>query len=412
MDVWPCTVDDVNWDHSVSMKTLFGHLCSENLFVHDKEMIKVKEARALRRDRSSRAVRWHLSQSSYTLEDSQDHLAEFKDVSPESELHACCTSVNKMRRSASDKRIESVKTPLHGRQETAALSTGTSGEKRVRSIKTSFEAGVLRGVTIQSPIKPEKCAAEVLSSKRMRFLGTEQRGSSTEPGAKPHRAIEASDDFTYSRSHKLESPDILLTAIADKETREITCKLAQLLHCSVVMAQILAGVPGKHPLHELCRTALKLADDCSKDAHLVFSLADKELAIKISCLRDLLPIASEHCCHAALIKSKGDVRIARGIVVKGQEQRFADLAVAGFSKDVTEASLPLNSDPGESQPSLPDSAFESQESTGADAQAKLAGIPRRKEAYRAAVGKDGRDWSSLNLMFSSSLEGLDEVELG
>ena len=41
-DVHPCTVDEVNWTDAVSMKTLFGHLCSENTFAHDEEMRKLQ----------------------------------------------------------------------------------------------------------------------------------------------------------------------------------------------------------------------------------------------------------------------------------------------------------------------------------------------------------------------------------
>ncbi|KAL4777005.1 hypothetical protein BDW60DRAFT_175287 [Aspergillus nidulans var. acristatus] len=34
-DIHPCTVDPLDWDEDVSMESLFGHLCSDNKFVHD-----------------------------------------------------------------------------------------------------------------------------------------------------------------------------------------------------------------------------------------------------------------------------------------------------------------------------------------------------------------------------------------
>ncbi|ERF72132.1 hypothetical protein EPUS_02923 [Endocarpon pusillum Z07020] len=37
-DIYPCTVDEQTWTEDVSMKTLFGHLCSGTDFVHDGEM--------------------------------------------------------------------------------------------------------------------------------------------------------------------------------------------------------------------------------------------------------------------------------------------------------------------------------------------------------------------------------------
>ncbi|KAF4203717.1 hypothetical protein CNMCM8927_008394 [Aspergillus lentulus] len=37
-DVYPCTVDALEWDEDVSMRSLFGHLCSGHEFVHDQYM--------------------------------------------------------------------------------------------------------------------------------------------------------------------------------------------------------------------------------------------------------------------------------------------------------------------------------------------------------------------------------------
>ncbi|KAL3463380.1 hypothetical protein BJX64DRAFT_287405 [Aspergillus heterothallicus] len=37
-DIYPCTVDASQWDEDISMESLFGHLCSDNKFVHDQYM--------------------------------------------------------------------------------------------------------------------------------------------------------------------------------------------------------------------------------------------------------------------------------------------------------------------------------------------------------------------------------------
>jgi hypothetical protein len=37
-DVFPCTVDEKQWNESVSMEGLFGHLCSGKKFAHDRHM--------------------------------------------------------------------------------------------------------------------------------------------------------------------------------------------------------------------------------------------------------------------------------------------------------------------------------------------------------------------------------------
>ncbi|KAF2758655.1 hypothetical protein EJ05DRAFT_537981 [Pseudovirgaria hyperparasitica] len=38
-DVYPCTIDVMSWDPSQTMRALFGHLCSADLFEHDKLML-------------------------------------------------------------------------------------------------------------------------------------------------------------------------------------------------------------------------------------------------------------------------------------------------------------------------------------------------------------------------------------
>ncbi|KAL4869142.1 hypothetical protein BDV12DRAFT_168343 [Aspergillus spectabilis] len=40
-DIHPCTVDPLDWDEDVSMQRLFGHLCSDNKFVHDHHMREI-----------------------------------------------------------------------------------------------------------------------------------------------------------------------------------------------------------------------------------------------------------------------------------------------------------------------------------------------------------------------------------
>ena len=44
-DVFPCTVDEKRWDPEFGMRYLFGPFCSEEIFRHDEEMMKIYEAR-------------------------------------------------------------------------------------------------------------------------------------------------------------------------------------------------------------------------------------------------------------------------------------------------------------------------------------------------------------------------------
>ncbi|KAH7344267.1 beta-lactamase-like protein [Pyrenochaeta sp. MPI-SDFR-AT-0127] len=51
IDVVPCTVDEDNWTPVVSMRNLFGELCSGDLFRHDAEMTLLYEEKLLKRKR-------------------------------------------------------------------------------------------------------------------------------------------------------------------------------------------------------------------------------------------------------------------------------------------------------------------------------------------------------------------------
>ncbi|KAL6711108.1 hypothetical protein ACN47E_006983 [Coniothyrium glycines] len=44
-DVFPCTVDELHWTPDVSMRNLFGHLCSDDRFQHDSTMMRSFESR-------------------------------------------------------------------------------------------------------------------------------------------------------------------------------------------------------------------------------------------------------------------------------------------------------------------------------------------------------------------------------
>lgn len=64
-DIYPCTTDTENWHEDISIKALFGHLCSGSDFVHDREMMSLEDERvaAARRKRKREEV---------TMEDSQE----------------------------------------------------------------------------------------------------------------------------------------------------------------------------------------------------------------------------------------------------------------------------------------------------------------------------------------------------
>jgi DNA repair metallo-beta-lactamase len=54
-DIYPCTVDEQTWTEEVSMKALFGHLCSGLVFDHDEEMRSLLHNRSENKGLSERA---------------------------------------------------------------------------------------------------------------------------------------------------------------------------------------------------------------------------------------------------------------------------------------------------------------------------------------------------------------------
>ena len=53
-DVFPCTVDETTWNPELSIKTLFGELCSARIFRHDVEMMHIFKARQINSETQKR----------------------------------------------------------------------------------------------------------------------------------------------------------------------------------------------------------------------------------------------------------------------------------------------------------------------------------------------------------------------
>jgi DNA cross-link repair 1C protein len=53
--VFPCTVDENKWNESVSMESLFGHLCSGRQFVHDRN---IRDARGELLEQESKRIQY------------------------------------------------------------------------------------------------------------------------------------------------------------------------------------------------------------------------------------------------------------------------------------------------------------------------------------------------------------------
>jgi DNA cross-link repair 1C protein len=67
-DVYPCTVDEDNWTADRSMRMLFGHLCSGDVFAHDEEMMRRDDHRTATVEESQTTIRTRSTQIESTTE--------------------------------------------------------------------------------------------------------------------------------------------------------------------------------------------------------------------------------------------------------------------------------------------------------------------------------------------------------
>ncbi|KAL4751278.1 hypothetical protein BDW72DRAFT_203236 [Aspergillus terricola var. indicus] len=107
-DIHPCTVDHLDWCEDVSMESLFGHLCSDNKFVHDQYMrdmtvLENGEHPRKRRRRNPESSSQPTQQSTVTENSTTSHASQRSQVSiqtgreingavPELEAQSCSLS--------------------------------------------------------------------------------------------------------------------------------------------------------------------------------------------------------------------------------------------------------------------------------------------------------------------------------
>lgn len=109
-DIYPCTANKETWDTSVSMRSLFGHLCSGDNFVHDAEMLPLFEERQRHKDtqESLRTEETRSTQNSMDETDSEFFTPEVGSTannlipSNKQNAHGSCLGSNRLSPSSSD----------------------------------------------------------------------------------------------------------------------------------------------------------------------------------------------------------------------------------------------------------------------------------------------------------------------
>ena len=412
MDIYPCTVDDKAWEYEVSMKALFGHLCSKQIFAHDQDMNKVVEARKII---SSKKRQTHLAHS----KTSSDPARLTYTSTPESieTLNKFSSPVSKKLRTENSHGTMPVFSPSKALSMETGSSIATSGEKRVTAIKASFEVETSRDRGFPSTTPCDVFVRHVESPVKSKIDNLQQHEHDLlECGATSNEPIDISNEPTSPSSRSSEqvkSLDISLEEIADTDLREQTRQLVHKLGCSAIMAQTFAKIHCLQPLEDFFGQELEAAACRSKHGSKANLRSKRAPLAKIILLRDLFPTADEGRCEMALIQSKGRLRKARDLIAVWEESVLGLVARSAIDVDDINSASSIENETEDSQITLSDSAFVSQQQHAHDRgpQFRNDNITNRKEAYKAALERGGRSWSTYSPIKSSRAADTEDMEL-
>lgn len=410
MDVYPCTVDEMNRDRDISMKTLFGHLCSENIFVHDLEMTKLLESRAVR---GGKKRPYHSSQESQTSDTTDNENGPLSDSTKASRKDPGRPKVILTQGSESKRarRTSDVKEQMTPEQYSVAVqtvtttSTTTSDETRVRAIKTSFDARLSRN----SAISPSD----------------ERRGP--DEGFKPSIRNGITHKSPLHRSKADVStpdrPDTLI--IHEYQCQWLACSRIfpdiSRLHQHVLAKHMVGtrrnGVPSFDCMWPGCRS-LEDTGFSSKEAweehmdslHYSPGISDPRPPLDEPAQSGIGPKLPHTSSGHPSTQSEQQRGLPSPQPGTTQNQPI-ELSDGSDSDEGSTTASESVYDEGESQLSISDSAFASQHAAEPRTQVPQGRISNRKEAYKAAVGKGDRDWATYSPFPSSNTEAEQELEL-
>ena len=168
MDIYPCTVDDNAWDNNVSMKKLFGPLCSKDIFAHDAKMTEQCRVRDADRSKKRHFETKQARERNETTDDTQDSPGELAKIS--------CTQVDKIAGSVIGEPLPKKirpgssteeRTPMRSvtaAQANTTPSTTTSDGTRIGTIKNCLETTVdLKATTSSTKHNSLDCRVDVFS---------------------------------------------------------------------------------------------------------------------------------------------------------------------------------------------------------------------------------------------------------
>jgi len=409
-DIYPCTVDEMNWDSTLSMKTLFGHLCSGNIFTHDIAMNMLLESRAAYRGKKRRLDNSQDMQASDAVEDDNGSLsdptqASFKDLG-QPKIGLTRAPVPKRPRKTCDAKEQ--RTPEHSSvaiHTVTTTSTTISDERRVRAIRTSFDTRLGRNTAI-SPSDERDGPAEVFESSLLNGI--------------THKL------FVHKTKAHITGPSRRDTI----DTHEYHCQWLACSRVFPVLSQLQRHVLSEHLIGTRRNGTIRFRcmwTSCRSLENIGFSSEEAweehmnsqhydpgefhpnpqlDVPAQSGTESMLLLMSSAHQV-TYLERQRGHASPQPG-ATPNQPIELSD----GSDSDEGSTTDTGSIHEGGSQLSLSDSAFASQHARDPPVQLPQGRIFNRKEAYKAAVGRGDLDWATYSPFPSSNTEAEREVELG
>ena len=407
MDIYPCTVDEKSWDSDMSMKTLFGHLCSENIFAHDLEMTKLLELRATRHERKRRL---ESSQDMQTSEAGEHENGSLSDSSQRSmrnlgQLKVLVTPgpatkrVRKIDGAQEQRTPEQYSLAVHT---AITTSTTTSDGTRVRAIKTSFDARVSRN----SAISPSDQQSGLMQA----FEPSLRTGITRNSPLREKKA----DVSIPGRLNTVGAHEYQCQWLACNRTFHDLSQLRQHVLTKHMVGTRRNGVSRFDCMRPGCRS-LEDGVISNKEAwkeHLDSQHYSPEISGPLldgpAQSRTEPERSSRSSAHQVThIEQRGHVSPQPG-AAQNQPIELSD--GSDSDEDRTTEFEPVHGE-GDSQLSLSDSAFASQEAANLPRQLLQGRISNRKEAFKAATGEGDRNWATYSPFASSNTEAERDLEL-
>lgn len=410
MDIYPCTVDEMSWDKNVGMETLFGHLCSGNIFTHDIEMNVLLESRAAYRGKKRPLDNSQDMQTSDAGDDddrssSGSTQASVKDRG-QPKIELIRASVTKRPRKTCDAKEQ--KAPEHtpvGVQTITTTSPTTSDERRVRAIRTSFDTRLDRNTAI-SPSDGRDGPAEVFESS-------------------------LPNGITHKLSVHETKAQVSIPCRRDNlNAYEYHCQWLACCRLFPVLSQLHHHVLSEHLIGTRrngatrfgcmwtsCRSlgTIEFPSEEAWEEHMNSQHYDSGESQPDPLLDMLAQSGTESKLRSSsTVNHATHLELQRGYVSPqpgATQNQPIELSDGSDSDEASSADLASILD-GESQLSVSDSAFASQHATNLPRQLPQGRIFKRKEAYKAAIGRGDLDWATYSPFPSSNTEAKQEVELG